>query len=156
MLWILPAIFVLVQSPSGDSVRAYEGHSQEAILSLLQSEGKTGEFITQQQYEAAIAASTPPILTPTEILVAERSSATQELNVGTFPATKLQRAVLLVALDEINLLRQRDRDRSIDVAAATSLADLKTRWAARPSLADRTITQFKNAVQTKINSGASD
>lgn len=66
------------------------------------------------------------------------------------------RAVLLTVLDEINVLRQRDRDRSTDVAASTSLADLKTRWAARSTLNDRTAAQAKQAVLDKIDTGNAD
>jgi hypothetical protein len=66
------------------------------------------------------------------------------------------RAIALVLLDEINTLRQRDRDRSADVAASTSLADLKTRWAARSALNDRNLTQAKQALKDKIDAGSAD
>lgn len=66
------------------------------------------------------------------------------------------RAIASVLVDELNLLRQRDRDRAIDVAASTSLADLKTRWAARSDLADRTLSQAKTALQNAITSGTAD
>lgn len=66
------------------------------------------------------------------------------------------RAVVLVLIDEINILRLRDRDRSTDVAAATSLADLKTRWAARSQLNDRTGLQAKSAINIKLDAGEAD
>ena len=69
---------------------------------------------------------------------------------------KVMRAAAAVLVDEINLLRQRDRDRADDVAAPTSLADLKTRCAARASLTDRTLAQAKTAIQAKITAGAVD
>ena len=62
------------------------------------------------------------------------------------------RAVSKLTVDEINTLRARDRDRSADVAAATSLADLKTRWAARSALEDRTYAQAKAAIQNLVDS----
>jgi hypothetical protein len=66
------------------------------------------------------------------------------------------RGAAAVLVDEINALRQRDRDRADDVAAATSLADLKVRWAARAALADRTLAQAKSAIQNKITTGVAD
>jgi hypothetical protein len=83
------------------------------------------------------------------------------LNLSALPhgLYKLLRSVLLVAVDEINLLRGRCRDQDAAVAAATSLADLKTRWAAVASadpLPDRTVQQAYNAVKAKVNSGVPD
>lgn len=66
------------------------------------------------------------------------------------------RAIAAIVIDEINVLRQRDRDRSDDVAAAISLADLKARWALRSSLADRTLAQAKTAYNNKVDSGDAD
>ncbi len=63
------------------------------------------------------------------------------------------RAVALTVLDEVNALRARDRDRAADVAAATSLADLKSRWAARAQLDDRTKAQAKAQVQGHLPDG---
>lgn len=85
-----------------------------------------------------------------------RSAAINFLLTDQSPLAKEIRAVLLVILDELNILRTRDRDRSVDVAAATTLADLKTRWAARSSLDDRTAAQGKTAVQNKLDGGSSD
>lgn len=99
------------------------------------------------------AADPPP--TPAQILADLRLSALAYLD-STQGPSKAERAFILVLIDELNILRQRDRDRASDVAAATSLADLKTRWAVRSSLADRDVTQVKPAIQNKINSGAAD
>jgi hypothetical protein len=94
--------------------------------------------------------------TPEAILVDVRSAAVTELISDPSPSAKLVRAILLTALDEINVLRQRDVDNHADVANATTLADLKTRWAARAALGDRTATQLKTAVQNKITGGTVD
>lgn len=69
---------------------------------------------------------------------------------------RLWRAVALALIDELNILRTRDRDRAADVAAATSLNDLKTRWAARSALNDRTAAQARTAVKDKAGSSAGD
>ena len=86
----------------------------------------------------------------------DRTQASVALNDNRAPSWKVLRAVAAVLVDEINALRQRDRDRSADVAAATNLADLKTRWAARSTLADRTMAQAKTAIQTTIAAGTVD
>jgi len=98
-------------------------------------------------------ADPPP--TSAEILAGDRAVALNEL-LDAHSNSKLIRAVFLVALDEVNNLRQRDVDNHADVAAAASLANLQTRWAARAPLAARTIAQFKNAVQSKITAGDAD
>jgi hypothetical protein len=66
------------------------------------------------------------------------------------------RAIVLVAIDEINLLRQWITSFKAAVALAASLADLKTRVAALDNLPDRTAAQAKNAVVAKIDAGAAD
>lgn len=95
-------------------------------------------------------------LTPAGILAGQRTQADSLFLSDAAANSKVLRSILLVVLDEINLLRQRDLDRSADVAAATSLADLKTRWAAEPSLTDRTVQQGRTAIQNKIDAGAAD
>ena len=72
------------------------------------------------------------------------------------PVGILERAFADIVKDEFNILRQRDRDRSVDVAAATTLADLKTRWAARSTLADRTLAQLRTAMEDRMNTGNVD
>jgi hypothetical protein len=66
------------------------------------------------------------------------------------------RAIVLVAIDEINLLREWITSFKAAVAAATSLANLQTRVAALPDLPDRTPAQAKAAVTNKIDSGNAD
>lgn len=66
------------------------------------------------------------------------------------------RSLALLIIDEINILRERDRDRATDVAASTSLADLKSRWAERSTLNDRTGTQAKDAMKEKLSDGTAD
>lgn len=100
-------------------------------------------------------AANPP-LTPQQILEALRSRAAAVVDRLLDEQAAVNRAILLVMMDEINLLRQRDVDRSIDVAAAANLADLKTRWAARAALPQRTANQIRPAVQAKITNGSAD
>lgn len=66
------------------------------------------------------------------------------------------RAIVLVAIDEINLLRQWITSFKAAVAASSSLADLKSRVAALANVPDRTVAQAKAAVTNKISAGAAD
>ncbi len=63
------------------------------------------------------------------------------------------RAVVALAIDEINTLRQWIVAFKAATAAATSLANLQTRVAALPDLPDRTLAQAKTAFINKVNSG---
>ncbi len=91
--------------------------------------------------DAAIAAA----------LLAERRQAARNIFDTLDFWGRILRAVVSLVVDEINILRQRDRDRAVDVAAAISLADLKVRWAARSSLADRTYAQARTAIRNFID-----
>jgi hypothetical protein len=86
----------------------------------------------------------------------DRSSAINIYSTLTHDQAKLYRAVMLVAVDELNILRQWLTSFKAAVAAATSLADLQTRVAALPATPDRTPTQAVNAITNKINSGTVD
>lgn len=64
------------------------------------------------------------------------------------------RAVAAIMVDEINSLRQWITSFKAAVAAATTLADLKTRVAALAALPDRTLAQAKAAFIAKIQGGS--
>lgn len=68
----------------------------------------------------------------------------------------LCRAIAWALLSEVNILRSRCRDQDAAVAAAASLADLKSRWAALGTLSDRTLSQARAAIQEIIATGAAD
>lgn len=53
--------------------------------------------------------------------------------------------------DELNILRGWTLDFKAEVAAATSLADLQTRVAGLPDLADRTLAQLRTAINNRIS-----
>lgn len=69
---------------------------------------------------------------------------------------KLLRASLLVALDEINNLRQWTVAMKAAVAGAANLAALKTAVADLDTLNDRTKAQAVTALTNKLNSGVAD
>jgi hypothetical protein len=74
-------------------------------------------------------------------------------------AMKALRAVMGLVVDEVNILRARLRDQDAAVAAATTLADLKSRWAATAAASPmpaRTDAQAKTAAISRIVSGSVD
>jgi hypothetical protein len=73
-----------------------------------------------------------PLPTPAEITALLRTQAINIMNLNTDAQAKILRAILLVIMDELNILR------------------------ALHSLAPRVASQIKTAVQAKINSGDSD
>jgi hypothetical protein len=74
-------------------------------------------------------------------------------------AMKALRAVMGLVVDENNVLRQRLTAQDAAVAAATTLADLKTRWsalAAAGPMPARTDAQARTAAISRIVSGSVD
>ncbi len=67
--------------------------------------------------------------------------------------SRAYRAVAAIMVDEINALREWIVSFKAQVAAASSLADLKTRVAGLPDLPDRTLAQAKAAFISKVNAG---
>jgi hypothetical protein len=86
----------------------------------------------------------------------QRSGAITKYTTDADALGKLYRAVMLVAVDELNILRQWVASLKTQVAAATSLADLQARIATLPATPDRTPAQAETAIQNKINSGTVD
>lgn len=67
-----------------------------------------------------------------------------------YDAKEILRAQALVLIDEINNLRQWIESFKTATAAATSLADLKTRVAGLSSMPNRTPTQARTAIVNKL------
>lgn len=93
--------------------------------------------------------------TPEKITLAQRNDANNIVN-DSNGLGKVQRAALLLTLDEINALRQWITDFKAQVALASSLNDLKTRVATLPNTPQRTALQLKNAIKTSIDNGSAD
>lgn len=112
---------------------------------------------TQYTYDAVNQLAVP--LSPTDQAsfdtAQERTQATAL--VGDPQAQlKVLRALMLTAMDEINILREWLTSFKTQVAAASSLADLKTRIAGLPDTPDRTAVQLRTAITNKISGGAAD
>ena len=86
----------------------------------------------------------------TEIATRQRADADGDFDAAA-DLGRLLRAVAAVLVDEINALREWDASLAAAVAAATSLADLKTRVAALPALPDHTLAQARAAILNKIS-----
>jgi hypothetical protein len=115
---------------------------------------------TQTQRDAAPGIIAGLDLTPgglaTRDNAREQERAVADLTSGSDKLDKLIRGVLLVALDEINVIREWLVSFKAEVAAATNLANLQTRVATLPNMPDRTAAQLKTAVGNKISAGAAD
>jgi hypothetical protein len=94
--------------------------------------------------------------TPRTAAERARARAVELLAAVADESAQRDRAVVLVALDEVNDLRAWVTQFKAAVAAASSLADLKSRVAALPNLPQRERDQAKGAVATKIAAGGSD
>jgi hypothetical protein len=149
-------LFALIHDPVGDKVASYEGMDLQTVTALLTETGFAFDLIDEATHNAFVAAHQLVALTAPEVLAKERAGAVTQLLTDTSPNAKCIRGALLLIMDELNILRQRDRDRAIDMAAGTSLANVQTRWAARSTLADRTASQIKTGVQTKVTDGTAD
>lgn len=82
-----------------------------------------------------------------------RTTAQAQLDTDKSAALKISRAVAALTIDEINTLRQWLVSFKTEVAAATNLADLKTRVATLPNTPDRTLAQAVTAIKNKIDAG---
>lgn len=89
------------------------------------------------------------------LLAATRTAAKNGI-AGLANNPMLLRAIGAVLVDEVNLLRDWITAFEAAVAAATTLSDLKTRVAGLATFTDRTLAQFKTAIQNKIDSGNVD
>lgn len=112
--------------------RKYEGMSQATVQALLTAAGLTCTFVTKEEYDVFLATHVVIRSTPAQILTQERDSAILELLNSTSSFAKLLRAVVLIMLDEINIVR--------GLTAQTP----------------RTINQLKTAISNKINAGTAD
>ncbi len=90
-----------------------------------------------------------------DLLAASRAGAKNSVDELSPEGVRL-RAALLVIMEEMNLLRGWLASFKSEVAAATNLADLKTRVATLPATPDRTASQLKTAIKNKIYAGNAD
>lgn len=80
----------------------------------------------------------------------ERTAAADGIDAPTNDVARLLRALALMVLDEFNLHALRQAQLHAAIAAATSLADFKTRAATVPALPQRTAEQLIAAIKAKL------
>lgn len=112
------------------------------------SNGSIVEMTTQEKsdVDAELAAAS----------VASTRASAKAMLVGFSDQPLYARALADIIKDEINILRGWLASFKTEVAAATTLADLKTRVAGLPATGDRTLAQLKTAIQNRIDSGTVD
>jgi hypothetical protein len=109
--------------------------------------------------DAAVAAHVPVVeaerRAPLDNLAA-RVTAKEAITTKLTSDAKLARALVSVLIDELNDARAWITSFKAEVAAATTLADLKTRVASLPAMPARTLAQAKTAIANKIDGGSVD
>jgi len=83
-------------------------------------------------------------------LTAETEAAAKAIEQNLDEYERRMKAVVLVLIDEVNLLRGWVTGFKAEVAAATSLADLKARVATTPNMPARTGVQAKAVIAAKV------
>ena len=53
-------IYIVRYLPDGDSYAEYEGMTQDGIRDMMSAQGVDFDFVTEDEYNAFIAANTPP------------------------------------------------------------------------------------------------
>lgn len=90
-----------------------------------------------------------------DLLAALRGAAKEQLDAQS-SSDALLRAVVLVLIDELNVLRQWLTAFKVQTAAATNLANFQLRVAGLPATTDRTAQQARDAIKTKLDAGDAD
>ncbi len=102
-----------------------------------------------QPTEAEVAAAVPQI--PAAYDTAQKTGAKDAVD-SDYAGGRVTRAQAQLIIDELNIVRKWITDFKVEVAAAASLADLKTRVAAiQPLLPPRTLQQAINAIKGAID-----
>lgn len=112
--------------------------------------------LTAQQESALAACVAAHAPNPNNPILRLHAAAAARVQDAISESALRDRAVVLAALDEINVLRSWIEGFKAAVAAAGTLAALKTAVAELPSLPERSATAARNAVVSKINSGGAD
>jgi len=177
MRYLLVAILLLVALPvpahaetrnyvKGATVRM---NADQLAASLDSALGFTGTQVTVGITPTLVVVSHPSLTSANDAAVNSaiaayvfdpiynvRQQARAAIAAATDSDTEVKRAMAAVLIDEINALREWVEAFKAAVAAATTLADLKTRVAALPAMPDRTLQQAVTAIQNKITSGSAD
>lgn len=86
-----------------------------------------------------------------QAIIDEAKAAAKQLHSELDYQGRAIRAIVLLVVDELNVLRTQWRDFQAEVAATTNLNDFQSRIAGLPSLGDRTYSQAKTAIDNEID-----
>lgn len=141
-----------VANPSGQSaVNGIATWHTHGTLGMIRLDWESQPTAQQEADADAIVQAfdpTPPTL---------KERAVTAFNDAQADAAMRDRAIVLTAMDSDNVLRKFTRDLLTQIAAATSLADLKTRCANNlPVLAALDGADAKAAIGAKIDGGGAD
>ena len=119
----------------------------------------TGAAPAQAAIDAVLNADASDAAVASRQTTDNHATASADIQSSTDSLLLAIRGLALVTMDELNLLRERLTAQDSAVANATSLADLKSRWAAiaqAQPLPDRTASQIYPAIRAKITAGTAD
>lgn len=124
-----------------------------AVAGVVQSEWKVvnGAVVAMTQGDKdAIAADNAA-----KLLAGQRAEAV--LNLNTHEGIgKLQRSVADVTVNQFNILTNWMIQTNVNIAAATSLANLQTRQSSNPAPSTITLSQVKTAITNNVTGGSND
>lgn len=106
------------------------------------------------QGNTAQAADLPP--STAQVTADQRTAAVDSFLNDSQPVSKIERAIILTIIDELNVIRQWMESLKAANGTAGTYAALKTGINGLPAMPDRTPAQAKTAVQNKINAGTAD
>lgn len=147
---------------AGDVATAFVADRNAAALQALDdaamqaSVDGVSDLATLDTYEPAAIANVGVLPTAQELIDGLRAKAKAILGSATDARAKKDRAIVSILLDEINDLRGWITSFKAATAAATNLADFKTRVAALSNTPARTMTQAKTKYETMVDSGKHD
>lgn len=117
---------------TGDRASTYDGMEKYQIIAMLSGANETATFVDQATYMAFLESHKPIPLDQATVTARLREDALSFLQINPGGQFKLQRAILLTILDQINTLRT------------------------NAGLSAVTVQQAIQAVINKINSGNAD
>lgn len=144
-----------------NSIVFYDGNSDDqkrsSIINLLMNvpikylKVFAGDLLEMDQTEKN--AVDLALLTALDLEIRSRAKSSYD---GFLDLPLALRAFASITVDEINILRQWITSFKTQVSLATTLADLKTRVAGLPTVNDRTLSQLKTAIQSRIDDHSVD
>ena len=98
LLW-LPAIFVLLHRPTGETVVKYEGQAKQDLIAMFEKDNLKYEFITEKKYNSWLKAH--EAVPNDDARRAKKKTALADVrNQALTPAARLDALLILLDLDK--------------------------------------------------------